>query len=41
MLTEKIAQLNSAIDDVSSQLKADEVPDKSAKNISEEVGASA
>lgn len=39
MLTEKIAQLNSAIDGVSAQLRPDEDSDKSAV-LSEEIGAS-
>ncbi|KAK9989981.1 hypothetical protein SO802_024966 [Lithocarpus litseifolius] len=39
ILTEKIAQLNSAIDDVSAQLHGDEAPNGAAVN-SDEVGAS-
>ena len=39
MLTEKIAQLNSAIDDVSAQLHGDDAPNGAAVN-SNEVGAS-
>lgn len=39
ILTEKIAQLNSAIDDVSAQLRADDAPNGTAVN-SDEVEAS-
>ncbi|KAM4099451.1 hypothetical protein ACJW30_07G160700 [Castanea mollissima] len=39
ILTEKIAQLNSAIDDVSAQLQGDDAPNGAAVN-SDEVGAS-
>ena len=39
ILTEKIAQLNSAIDDVSAQLHGDDAPNGAAVN-SDEVGAS-
>ena len=39
ILTEKIAQLNSAIDDVSTQLHGDDAPNGAAVN-SDEVGAS-
>ena len=38
LLTEKIAQLNSAIDDVSAQLHGDDAPNEAAVN-SDEVGA--
>ncbi|KAK7854470.1 hypothetical protein CFP56_031837 [Quercus suber] len=39
ILTEKIAQLNSAIDDVSAQLRGDDAPNGATVN-SDEVGAS-